>query len=142
MGSYHGKDGSVQWINSTAIDKVTSWSLTTVADTAEYTSMDDAAAGYKVYLPGFLDWTATVECVISNDGLYPDLDNTGIQDTDGAALILNGGQDVNPSAVGSTQQYSGNAICTGITTTLDLNDVIKVTYNFEGSGTLTEASDT
>lgn len=141
MGSYHGKDGSCQWIDSTAIDKVTSWSLTTISDTAETTSMDDAAVQYKTYVTGFLDWSATVECVLDADGLYPDIDATGIQDVNGAALILNGGIDVDPSSA-IPRQFSGTAICKSISTTLDLNDVVKVTYNFEGNGVLTEALDT
>lgn len=140
MASYHGKDGSVSWINATAIDTVTSWSITTAADMAETTSMENSANpsdidGYKTYITGFLEWSASVEAIVDTTGLYPDLDNTGIEDRDGAALILHGG------TTASARKFTGNAICTGITTSLESGDVVKVTYNFIGSGTLLEEAD-
>ena len=135
MATFHGMNGSVSWIDSTAVDTVTSWSVTTSADMAEITSMETASAGYKTYISGFKDWNATVEAIVDHGGLYPAVSTAGVEDRDGATLILHGG------TTATARKYTGTAICTGITPTVDLNDAIRVTYKFEGNGELAEATD-
>ena len=85
-------------------------------------------ATWKTHKAGFKDWTASVECVLPATGAVGTLtDFLGSE----ATLTLDGG--------GSNPNFSGNAIVTGFSPSTDANDVAKLTYNFQGSGTLTEA---
>lgn len=90
-------------------------------------------ADWKFYALGIKRWTATVTTVLDEEGYDPDL-ATDLKDHDGAALVLKTGN----TAVASVDYYNGTAIVTGITTAVDLNDVTTVTYEFIGSGSLTE----
>ena len=135
MAAFHGKLGSVTFNTASdeAILAVTAWSINATAKVAETTVM---AATSKTYVGGFLNWTAQVECLTDDAGLDPDL-TTDFADGDGANLVLHGS-----TAAGSlAKKYSGTAIVTDISFSVDKNDVAKLTYSFQGSGALTEATD-
>lgn len=138
MAAFHGKQGKVTFAGG-AVSNVLSWSIECTADVAESSVMNSAAVAaathWKEYLAGFLDWTATIECDLDDGGLDPDLDVDFI-DEDGVAVILYTG-----FTGESGRKYSGNGIITGISPSVDLNDIAKVTYAVQGSGTLSEAID-
>ena len=91
---------------------------------------------WKTRSIGFNDWSATVSVNLDSGGLDPSL--TDLADTNGAALVLHGS-----TAAGSlATKWSGTALITNIAFSVDLNDVAKAVYSFQGSGTLTEAADT
>lgn len=90
-------------------------------------------ADWKCPSPGYKRWTATVTAVVDEDGFDPDL-ATDLKDDDGAVLTLKTGL-----AAGVTN-YTGTAIVTGIRPVVDKDDVTKVTYEFLGSGSLTETT--
>jgi hypothetical protein len=90
-------------------------------------------ADWKLYALGIKRWTATVTTVLDIEGYDPDL-ATDLKDDNGAVLTLKTGL-----AAGVTN-YTGTAIVTGINTAVDINDVTTVTYEFIGSGSLTETT--
>lgn len=138
MAAFHGKQGKATFAGG-AVANVLSWSIEVTADVAESSVMSNAAVAaathWKAYKAGFLDWTATIECDMDDGGLDPDLD-TDFIDEDGVAVVLHTG-----FTGESGRKYSGNGIVTGISPSVDLNGVEKVTYTVQGSGTLTEAVD-
>lgn len=133
MAAFHGKQGRVTFAAG-AVSSVLSWSIDATCSIADGTAMSavdlTAATHWKDHLTGFLNWTATVECNLDDSGLDPDL-AADFFDTNGASLILYEGiSDL------SVRKYSGTAFVTGISPSIDKDDVAKVTYTFQGSGTL------
>lgn len=119
MAAFHGKGGSASFSGLTPIT-LTSWSVTATAEISEATAMGDT---WKSYLTGYKDWTATAECLL--DGTGPDIGVLGSS----ATLTLT-------AASSGNHYYSGTAICTNIGSSADKGDVAKVSYQFQGSGTL------
>lgn len=120
----HGKSGTVAFSGQTFL--VTSWTLNTTVDMAESTSTADVGDGYKVYLAGWKDWTASCECNYDSGGIA--LSTLGAEAT--LTLDTVNGED-----------YSGTAFCTGHSVSDDMGDVIKITWSFQGSGELSESTD-
>jgi len=117
-----GKGGSVMW-NGTAEDfggEIDSWSLDITVDTIDSTSMGDT---WRTALAGFYDWTATVETKWTSD------------DTDFISLI-GATATLELQLVDGGATIEGTAICTNQSISADKEDVIKITYNFKGSGEL------
>lgn len=137
MAAFHGKAGRVTFAAS-ASSNVLSWSIDATCDIAESSPMSAvvvaASTHWKDYVAGFKDWTATVECDCDDGGLDPDLAVDFIDD-DGVALVLYEGLQAS-----SVRMWSGTGIVTGISPSLDKNDVAKVTYTVQGSGTLSCAA--
>ena len=144
MAAFSGKQGKVSFAG-TAVSAVTAWSIDATADVVDtsvmVSSAHTVATHWKPYLAGFNDWTATIECLVDDGGLDPDLDTDFAQDTDGIAVILYAGMVSTDQQEGATvRKYSGNGMITGIAISTDKNDVAKITYSVQGSGTLTEAA--
>ena len=142
MAMFHGKAGKVVWnaedgASDVDVTNVTSWSLDATGDVAETTSM--AAVGdWKTFLGGFKGGTAKVECNAqlagpevlyvtagANDGLVEAFEADGIQKV---FLELWFTQTATDGVI-----YFP-AIATGISHSTDMNDVGKVTYNFQVNG--------
>ena len=138
MAALHGKQGKVTFAG-TATANVTNWTINATADVVECAVMSNAAVTsathWKDYVAGFKDWTATVECLLEDTGLDPDIE-TDFLDDDGVACIFYQGV-----TDGGGRKYSGNGVIVGVVPSLDKNDVAKATYTIQGSGTLTEAED-
>lgn len=134
----HGKQGQVLFATN-AVSNVLSWSINATADVIESSVMDFSAVAagthWKEYLPGFLDWTAVIECDLDDGGLDPDLDTDFAQDTNGIAVVLY----ATTVAVGG-RKYTGNGMVTSISPSADKDGIIKVTYTVQGSGALVEAA--
>jgi len=143
MAQFHGKQANIEWdIAGTPLQHAQSWSLSATVEVAERTSMQDT---WKTRLAGFKDWTATVECQADDSG--PEIPYTGesglgydpdyVGDSDNKAkldLYL-----VYDSTNTNFAYIYGDAVCSGISYSVDANDVGKITYSFQGSGTLTSS---
>ncbi len=124
MSVFHGKGGSAAYGVSAAevtIEFVTDWSIDITGDVAEKTAMSDTP---KTYIPGFVDWTATVTCRADDTG--------GVVDA-----LFNGSVNSLLITAASSEVFAGDAIMTGINPSADKDDVATVTYVFQGSGALT-----
>lgn len=115
MAEVHGKSGSITYSNLTA--GVKGWTLNYTCDTAETTDLADS--GVRTYIAGLTGWTATVEANFDNA-------NTAAPG-DSATLTL---------TVSTGIDYEGTAICTGLRVNTDVGGVDTVTYEFQGTGTL------
>ncbi len=137
MAAFHGKQGRVTFATG-AVSNVLSWSIEATCDVADSAVMSavavTAATHWKEHVAGFKDWKATVTCDCDSGGLDPDL-TTDFIDDDGLAVVLYEG-----IAAQGVRKYSGNGIITGIKPSTDKNDVAKVTYEVQGSGTLSVAA--
>lgn len=134
MTAFHGKGGSVTFAYSPGppptgtVLNVLNWSVDAGCEIAESTVMTDT---WKNYAGGFKNWIASVECEVDSAGLDPDL-VTDFTDANGAMLTLSTG---NESGV---TDYVGTAIVIGLSLSTHVKDIAKLTYKFQGSGTLTE----
>lgn len=138
MAILHGKAGKVTFAGGTT-SNILSWSINATADVVESSVMNQAAVTsathWKEYLSGFLDWTAVIECDLDDGGLDPDLDTDFAQDEDGIAVVCE-----STLAATGGRKYSGNGMVTNISPSAEKDGIIKVIYNVQGSGTLTEAA--
>lgn len=138
MAILSGKQGKVTFAGGTTAN-VLAWSVDVTCDIAESTVMNQALVAatthWKEYLPGFLDWTAIVECDLDSGGLNPDLDTDFAQDPDGIAVVLE-----STTAATGGRKYTGNGIVVSISPSADKDGIIKVTYTVQGSGALVEAA--
>lgn len=140
MAAYHGKQGKITFAAGTTTN-LTGWTLDTTAEVADSTVMNNTAVlsstHWRDYTPGFKAWTATVEIILDDTTWDPSI-ATDFGDEDGAALVLHGSL-TDSAAV--TRKYSGTAFITGISVTVDKDDVARCTYAFQGSSTLSVAAD-
>ena len=125
MAAFHGKAGSVTF-DSTGTADVINWTLNVTSDVAETTSMTDT---YKSYLAGFKDWTATVEALLPTGGSEPTIADIG---STVKTLVLD-------TATGTAYTATTAALIVSFSITQDMNDIVKITYEFQGSGTISEA---
>lgn len=119
----HGKNGTISF-NSTAVDGIVGWVLTQSTDMIEVTNIDNTSAGYKEHIGGWSDWEVTVD--LNNATSY--LSSIGTT----ATLVLTAGDGTNSNIYTGTS----NAILIGVAPSLDINDIVKQTLTFQGSGTL------
>ncbi len=128
MAAHHGKGGSFTFGGGQQLN-VTSWTLDVTSETAETTDMDDT---YKNYLPGFMDWTATIECMADSGGYEVGLTAmlTAIG-TIGTAILSDGNY---------KWTATSTAFVKDINITTDMNDAVKQTIVLLGSGVIVQAS--
>ena len=142
MAAFHGKIGKITWDASTAstteIDAITSWTLDIICDVADGSDM---SAATKTYFAGWKDWTATVESILPTTGSQiPLVDAAGVEALgEKTPAILEMWLD-DTGGAGNVVVIHGAAICVGIGYNIDVNDVVKITYNFQGTGALTHAT--
>lgn len=123
----HGKRGVGTFTGLTF--NVLSYTFNITCDMAESTVMSAAAlaatAHWKAFLPGFKDWTATVECILPAAGIGLTAAGTEaaltIDETDTGGRI-----------------YTGNAICTGIGPASTSASIAACTLTFQGTDQLEE----
>lgn len=117
-----GKAGEVQ-VSAATVAGIKSWSVDYVADALETTDFGDS--GERTYIPGLSGWGG------SFDG-YKSGKPTGI----GAeiALILK------EFTAETGAKYTGQAILTGSHPTVDVDGVVGISYDFQGTGHLSVAT--
>lgn len=114
MTVYHGKQGSATFAGSIA--DIQSWSLDTIADVADITAMGD---DFESHESGLTDFTAAIETIAQTT-----VDTVGDYLGVGGALVLK---------CSGSSQFTGTAICTGVTETVTIEDVGKLSLTFEGN---------
>ena len=124
MACFNGKSGALA-VGTENIAQLTSWTITENVDTVECTYM---GANWKEYMAGIREWEGSLEAVYdgSNQGLASAL-ATGST----VAIIAY------PESGDSDHQWSGNAIITSIEHTAELEDVVRISASFTGTGALT-----
>jgi len=125
---FHGKRSSGSFTGLTF--KILSWTLIVTCDMAEGSIMDVSALGptkhWKEYLPGFKDWTATIECLLPLAGM-------------GAMTIVGTEAELTITVTDTgARLYKGNAICTGIGPSATSSTIGACTLNFQGTDQLEE----
>lgn len=127
MACYKGKDGVVK-IAGVSVGQVMNFSLEETVDTVECTHMGDDARDYEAT---FTTWTASAE-------VRWDPDDAGQEDiVVGATVTLN----LYPEGdtVGDTE-WTGSAIVTNISETVDMEELISASFEFQGKGALTRGT--
>ena len=126
MAAFHGNRGVVTFTGFTF--EITSFTVDATADMADSTVSNAAAVTsathWKTSLPGYKDWTATVEGVLPVAGV-------GL-----AALGTSASLGMDTTA---GLNWSGNAYCTGVSMTNSSDDVARCTMTFQGIAALTAA---
>ena len=122
MATVHGKGGSITVAGLAPLSTVTSWSADLGCDLADISSLGGAA---KRYFPGMKNWTATVEA-IWEDG-WVAADTTALL---GASCVLE------LIIIADADRLDGTAYCSGISTSVGTDDVVKATYTFQGTGAI------
>lgn len=119
-----GQDGgvSVDGGSSTLAD-LDNWTINENADTLETTDFD--SGGAREYLAGLTDWDG------SFGGRWEPSQAEDVQVGDTVDLQL----DLN-----DTYSYSGSAIITGKSPDTNVDGTVDVSYDFQGTGTLTETT--
>ena len=137
MALFGGKTANVMWdtegVNDIALAHIQSWSLIIDHDVAEVTSMQETWASF---LGGFINWTATIECLLPAAGTTVPL-ATGTYEALGentpAKIELYFLYD---SVTPLYRCLYSSAICTRISPGSSKDDIGRVTYTFQGTGLL------
>jgi len=144
MTPLHGMNGKVVWNaehgNTTDVDitHVVSWSIDATVDVADASDMG-STGNWREYMAGLASWTGTIECNFDSGGF-----DIPISDTDPVEGL---GRD--HDATTATQKLFielwftqsategiiyGPAICTGISPSVGIDDIVKVTYAIQSNG--------
>lgn len=133
MAVITGKDGNVAvdtdgGTSPTNVLQITSWSVTIEADTLEFTSFD--SGGWKENKGSLKSWTGSIE------GFADSTASAKIHDIDvGETVYLQ----LDEGGSGSGR-YSGDAVVTSKNVESSTAELVSVSFDFTGSGTLTEAT--
>ena len=134
MAATIGHSGSVT-AGGSAVGTAKIWSLSLQADTVDTTTF--ASSGWKENVTTLKGWSGSITVVFD-----------GGADTGEAALIasLTGGSTValelitSATGAGTSEKFSGDAYVTSMPVTNDVNGVIEVSFDFVGTGALTQAA--
>jgi hypothetical protein len=124
MAVITGKDGSVS-VDATNVSLITSWSITIEADTLEFTSFD--SAGWKENKGSLKSWSGTLE---------------GFADTAQTATV-NVGDTVDIILVeggAGSKTYTGEAVVTSKNVDASTAELVTVTFDVTGTGSLVETT--
>jgi hypothetical protein len=124
MAVITGKDGSVA-VDSTNVSQITSWSISIEADTLEFTNFD--SAGWKENKGSLKSWSGSIE------GFADTAQTATLAVGDTVALTL-----VEGGSGSST--YTGDAVVTSKSVDSSTAELVSVSFDFTGTGTLTETT--
>ena len=126
-----GHSGSVT-VATGAMGNAKAWSLDINQETVDIT--DFGSSGWKESAATLNSWSGSITAIFDASGTAEGALQTGLTGGSGVALDLQLGD-----GTGSYDKYSGSAIITGQSVTNDVNGIVEVTFNFEGTGALTIA---
>jgi hypothetical protein len=126
-----GHTGSVT-VASGAMGNAKAWSLDISQETADRT--DFGSSGWKESAATLNAWSGSITAIFDASGTAEGALQTGLTAGSSVALDLQMG-----GGTGSYDKYSGSAIITGQSVTNDVNGIVEVTFNFEGTGAVTIA---
>lgn len=130
---YHGKNGALS-LGGTNIAMLTSWTLTENADTVECTAMGDTSRKYMVGIKGF---EGSAECVWTDETATQSISEITVGTTYNAIFFV----DDNATAT-ADMGYKGDVIVTSIEVAAAMDDVVRATVNFQGTGDLSRDDST
>jgi hypothetical protein len=136
MATYAGQGGALHFntaigqTTGTNVTEVTNWSLSSEANAIETSHMGDT---FRSFTTGLKSWEGTADVV------WTDSTDSGSVDTifqigDTGTIFCY------PGGAGGTEldaKLKGDVIITGIEYTQDLEDVMRASVSFQGTGTLT-----
>jgi hypothetical protein len=126
-----GHTGSVT-VASGAMGNAKAWSLDISQETADIT--DFGSSGWKESAATLNAWSGSITAIFDASGTAEGALQTGLTAGSSVSLDLQMG-----GGTGSYDKYSGSAIITGQSVTNDVNGIVEVTFNFEGTGAVTIA---
>jgi len=121
MAEISGKAGEVQVAGAT-VAGIKSWSIDYTGDALETTDFGDS--GHRTYVPGIDGWSGSFEG-------FKDGAPKGI----GAEIAL-----VLKESATANQLYTGQAIITGSHPSVDVDGIVGISYDFQGTGALVPAA--
>ena len=122
MAQIAGKAGEVQ-VAAATVAGIKSWTVDYVSDALETTDFGDS--GHRTYIPGLDGWSGSFEGF--KDGAPKGIGSE-------IALILK------ELTTETGAKYTGQAILTGSHPTVDVDGVVGISYDFQGTGILTVAT--
>lgn len=126
MSRFAGKAGKVM-VGTTQVAEITSWSLDIGADAIDVTNF--GSSGWKEFVAGLKEWSGSFE------GSWDMTDTNGQQALQSA---LTGGTTVTLKLyVDDQKNYSGTALIKALGVEASVDDVVKATFEFQGTGALT-----
>ena len=126
-----GYDGSVT-VAAGAMGNAKAWSLDISQETVDTT--DFGSAGWKESVSTLNSWSGSITAIFDASGTAEGALQTGLIAGSVVALALQMGD-----GTGSYDVYTGNAHITSQGVSNDVNGIVEVTFNFEGTGALTIA---
>lgn len=123
-----GKAGKVM-IAAATVAKVSSWSLDISSDMLDDTALGDS---WKGFISGLNEWSGSLDCKFAVH-----TDTTGQKALQDA--ILGGTSVAIKLYVNATNYYSGTAFLSGMSPEDPVDDVVTISFDFQGSGALTYA---
>lgn len=133
MATHLGSEGSVA-IGANTVAEVVSWSLNATLNMVEDTALGDS---WKTHMPGTREWSGSLTC-------HWDETDTNGQTAIRSALTGASSVTLNLYPEGSSNPdtyYTGTAYVTSFSVEVGGNDeVIGATFEFMGSGTLSEST--
>ena len=127
MAEIPGRGGQVD--AASEVVGIKSWTLDYVVDTKETTDFDDGQAtnSPRTFVPGLSSWSGTFEGYKDGAPLTLGFSATAI------TIKLYESQTAD-------QYWTGSCFLTGQHITVDVDGVVSYTYDFQGTGELTEAA--
>ena len=136
MATFEGSQGAVRIIDTADsagfgknIAEVRSWTVEHTKDVIEDSVMGDTARTYK---HGLQQFTGSMEVIYDSTHTAS---TRAFDPTHEDALTV----EFYPNEA-SGKKYSGSILVTSVSRTASFDDLVTATVNFQGSGTLTEAS--
>jgi hypothetical protein len=126
-----GHSGSVT-VETGAMGNAKSWSLDISQETVDTTNF--GSSGWKESTATLNGWSGSITAIFDASGTAEGALQTGLTGGSSVTLDLQMG-----GGTGSYDKYSGEAIITSQSVTNDVNGIVEVTFNFEGTAALTIA---
>lgn len=129
MANHHGSEGVVR-VGANTVAEVISFSFSQQAEYAETTTLSDTDKKYNTV--AIKSWSGSLTC------FWDETDTNGqvaIAPGANVALVL-----APEGADTGDTRYSGNALVTEITRTVNRGAITEISFNFQGNGALTAAT--
>lgn len=136
MAAINGHAGLVT-IGGTTLAQVTSYTLDTVNDTAETSTI--GGGGDRTYVSTMQSFSGSIDFILEGGAETPQFDSIAqldVADNNGASVTF----ELHPEGDASGNiKYSGNGIVTGVSYTSTPDSLVTGTVTFQGTGALTTA---
>lgn len=126
-----GHSGSVK-VDSGAMGNAKAWSLDITQETADVT--DFGSNGWKESTTTLKSWSGSITAIFDASGAAEGALQTNLVGGSTVSLDLQAGD-----GSGSYDKYTGTANITSQSITNDVNGIVEVSFNFEGTGAMTIA---